>query len=183
MGASEVLKLTLKRRYSIICRNKQAVVFLRYFISIIAFFLLPVAGLNCSGGDNSKESLTIEDALLAVRDSTGQYAVTNNNDFRRGDEINMVLYRVGKFEKGPDGKHLFDMDIEVTGPDGRMLFTKKELFGENGHVLLPDDMADMPCGTYQTSPEFQPGTYRMKLTIYDKISGKSASRTRLFVLH
>jgi len=137
---------------------------------------------GCKKDTPSTDGLNYKSALFVAQDSTGQYFTIDYNNFKRGDTINLVLYHVGKFQKGSDGQHHYDMNIEIRGPEGQMIFSQENLYGEKGIGLLPDGILELPCGTYLTTPDFRPGAYEMKLTIYDKVSGETASGNRQFIL-
>ena len=149
---------------------------------ILLLFTLASLLPGCKKDSPSSDSLTYKSALFVAQDSTGQYYTIDYTNFKRGDTINLVLYHVGKFEKGSDGQHHYDMNIEVRGPEGQMIFYQENLYGEKGIGLLPDGILELPCGTYMTTPEFRSGSYEMKLTIYDKVSGDKASGSRQFIL-
>ena len=136
----------------------------------------------CSSKQPQSENLGIEAAMFAEQDEQGRWVTLEHSLFDRGDDINLVLLFVTGFEAGEDGLHHFDMNIEVMGPDSQIIFGQANLFGENGHRLLPSGILSYPCGTYSTTPEFRPGNYWIKLTIFDKISGKKASRSKQFML-
>lgn len=147
-------------------------------------FLLPFLLLfNCSKIETSKSFLiTVEDSLFARTGADGNLEREDNAVFKRGEVVNLVLLNVGKFKKGEDGKHWFDIDMEVIGPRGDIILSRQGLLGENGHVLLPNDTASSPYGIFSTTEELEPGIYKMKLTIYDRIGKGKASITKPFTL-
>lgn len=152
---------------------------------IILLFFIPFLFLmiNCSRKETSTSFLiTVEDSLFARTGPDGNLIRADNNVFRRGEVVNLVLLNVGKFKKGEDGKHWFDIDMDVTGPKGEVVLSKKGLLGENGHVFLPNDTAESPYGIFSTAEELEPGTYKMKLTIYDRLGKGKASVTKSFIL-
>ncbi len=89
---------------------------------------------------------------------------------------------MGKFKKGPDGKHSFDIDMRVDNPEGKEVLKTAKMLAEAGHILLEDDIAKTPYGKFYTTIEMPAGVYRMTLDIYDNISGGRVSVTESFTL-
>jgi hypothetical protein len=149
-------------------------------LGLIIAALLTMGG--CKVETSTSFGLSIKDASLARQSAEGKLVPVEDGVFQRGEKINLVLLNVGKFKKGEDGKHWFDMDIEVKDPNGAIIFSKQGLLGENGHVLIPNDIAASPYGTFTTTTEMETGNYRIKLTVRDKVSGSSASKSKTFTL-
>lgn len=148
-------------------------------VFIPLFFLIT----NCSKTDTSTSFLiSVEDSLFARTGADGNLVRADSNVFKRGEVVNLVLLNVGKFKKGEDGKHWFDIDMEVTGPKGEVILSKQGLLGENGHILLPNDTAESPYGIFSTTEELEPGIYKMRLTIYDRVGKGKATVTKSFTL-
>jgi hypothetical protein len=152
----------------------------KYFL----LFLLPLLLLfNCSKTETTKSFLiTVEDSIFARADAEGNLSRVDSAVFKRGEAVNLVLLNVGKFKKGEDGKHWFDIDMEVIDPKGNVILSRQGLLGENGHILLPNDTAESPYGIFSTTEQIEPGIYKMKLTIYDKIGKGKATVTKSFTL-
>ncbi|MBU1017938.1 hypothetical protein KKA33_02815 [Patescibacteria group bacterium] len=130
------------------------------------------------------DGLTVGEAVLVRIDENGEpiFLTEANPKFRRGEQVVFGLLNTGPFEKGEDGKHFFEMDIEVTGPDGEVVMDKKESLSGAGHMELEDGYAPEPNGVFIGSPYSDIGDYNFKLTIYDKIGRGRAVRTARFFL-
>ncbi len=149
-----------------------------FFIPFLFLFILA-----CSKTETTTSLLiSVEDSLLARTGPDGNLVRVDNDVFKRGERVNLVLLNVGKFKKGDDGKHWFDIDLEVTGPKGEVVLSEKGLLGEKGHVFLPNDTAGSPYGIFSTTEGLEPGIYKMKLTIYDRIGKGKASVVKSFTL-
>ncbi|MCP5104606.1 MAG: hypothetical protein GY950_14565 [bacterium] len=138
--------------------------------------VVAVKAFTLSGG------LSYRKAVFAKKGNDGKLTPVDDSTFARGEVVNLIFLNVGKFKKGPDGKHLFDIDLEVKNPKGERIFQQEKMLGENGHTLLENDIADSPYGIFYTSIELEPGIYRMTLTIYDKIGNERVSVTKPFKL-
>jgi hypothetical protein len=124
--------------------------------------------------------LTIEKVVLGKKNkATDKIDPVQNHVFKQGDKIALVLQNVSKFNKGNDGKNKFDMDMEIIDSNGEIIGAKKELLGEEGHVDLPNNVADSPYGWIDTT-KIKSGEYTIKLTIYDKLGSSRTSATRSF---
>jgi hypothetical protein len=126
--------------------------------------------------------LSYQKAVFARKGNDGTLEQVPKPMFSRGEVVNLIFLNVGKFEKGTDGKHLFDIDMTVKNSEGETVFQKENMLGENGHTLLPDDIAKSPYGMFYSSIEMEAGVYRMTLTIYDKIGNERVSVTKPFTL-
>ena len=102
--------------------------------------------------------------------------------FKRGERVTFAFFNVGKFKKGEDGLHWFEMDIEITGPDGEIVLTDEETMGGQGHMELENDIATTPNGVFIGGSGLEEGDYNIQLTIYDKIGGGFIAKTSTFVL-
>lgn len=129
-----------------------------------------------------ENQLSFSEALWVKTTDEGRLVAVPNAVFRRGEVVNLVLRNVGKFQKGDDGKHLFDIDMLVKGPTGSIVLDKKGLLGEEGHLLLENDTASSPYGIFESHVGLEPGIYEMTLTIHDKISGAYTSVTKSFTM-
>ena len=128
------------------------------------------------------KGLSYQRVIFARRNSAGRMTPVENPTFSRGEIVGLIFINVGKFKKGPDGHHNFNIDMEVENSDGKQIFQGKEMLGKSGHLLLKDDIAQTPHGKFYTSIEMDPGIYRMTVSIYDKISGERLSVTKPFRL-
>ncbi len=155
---------------------KRCTVYIALGLSLL--FLL----VACNSKTSTSFGLTVQKTVLASANDKGQVVPSKDNVFTRGDQIYFVLINVGKFKKGADGLNWFDMDTQITGPDGKVLLEKKNILGDEGHTALKDDIAQSPHITFATTKTMQPGKYKFKLTIYDKIGKGSASESATFTL-
>jgi hypothetical protein len=153
---------------------------------VLSFFIIGMALLALAACHNKSSStsygLTVEKALLAKTDASGKLTEVTDGKYKLGDKVYFVLLKVGKFEKGTDGMNWFDMDLQVSTPDGKVIFEKKQLLGDSGHAVLTDDTANSPYAIFSTTPKLPAGTYTIKLTIYDKVGKGSASESKTITL-
>ena len=126
--------------------------------------------------------LTIQKAVFAKMGADGRLASVAGAVFKRGEKVNFVLLNVGKFKRGDDGLNWFDMDMEVKDPNGNVILSRQGMVGEKGHVAIPNDIASSPYAVFTTSTRLQPGNYRFKLIIHDKVGGGSVSKSATFIL-
>ena len=126
-------------------------------------------------------ALEIKEAIWARLDASGKLIACDGR-FRRGEKTHLILRQAGPFKAGADGLHWFDLDMTVTGPDGRVVLEKKDLLGENGHIKLPGGVAESPYGIFESAVAMDPGEYRMALTLRDKVAGTEVSIARPFSL-
>ncbi len=157
------------------------------FISLVVCFLIS----GCMGSSQSQEQvkqainsispsplaiapvvtpvLTVEQVLLAKDGSDGKLEPVDENIFKRGQNVNLVLVNVKGFKKGSDGKNKFDMDIQVKDTKGKVILSQNNLLGIEGHRDLPGNVARTPYGVFKTSGQLVPGEYTITLTLYDQV--------------
>jgi len=144
--------------------------------------LMSVVLISCTSTSTSK-IISIEDYTFArTGDNDQLVAVDNPAVFKRGDAVHLVLQNVGPFKKADDGLNWFDLDMEITGPDGGILLSQTGMLGDGGHIALENNRAKSPFATCTTTPDVVPGKYKFKLTIYDKIGSGKATQTAIFTL-
>ncbi len=149
---------------------------------LLCIALMSVVLISCTSTSTSK-LISIEDYTFArTGDSDQLVAVDNPAVFKRGDAVHLVLQNVGPFKKADDGLNWFDLDMEITGPDGVILLSQTGMLGDGGHVALENNRAKSPFATCTTTPDVVPGKYKFKLTIYDKIGSGKATQTAIFTL-
>lgn len=129
------------------------------------------------------DGLSLDDYKFASPNETGALTIKDDPFYSKGDVVCLILTNVGKFKKGVDGLNFFEMNIEVTDSDGKIVYNQKDMLGENGHVLLPNDIAVSPYGVFNSSTDMVSGRYLFKLTIYDKIGTGKLSKTVTFNLN
>jgi hypothetical protein len=138
--------------------------------------------ISCTSTSTSK-LISIEDYTFArTGDGDQLVAVDDPAVFKRGDDVHLVLQNVGPFKKADDGLNWFDLDMEITGPDGGVLLSQTGMLGDGGHIALENNRAKSPFATCTTTPDVAPGKYKFKLTIYDKIGSGKATQTATFTL-
>ncbi len=130
---------------------------------------------GCQFETSTSRGISIEKSELARFDENNQIIPAEDKIFKRGEDVHYILYNVGKFKEGEDGLHWLEMDLEVTDQNDNIILDAKEMLGENGHIKLEGGYAASPYGTFQTSEDLEPGRYRIKLTIYDKVGNGKAS--------
>lgn len=139
---------------------------------------------SCKQTDITESNgLTLEDYKFAIPGESGGLVVKDDQFFKKGDVVCLILTNVGKFKKGEDGLNKFEMSVEVTDSDGKVVYSQSDMLGENGHVLLPNDIAVSPYGVFNSSTEMVSGRYLFKLTIFDKIGTGKLSKTVTFNLN
>lgn len=137
---------------------------------------------GCQFETSTSRGISIEKSELARFDENNQIVPAEDNTFKRGEDVHYILYNVGKFKEGEDGLHFLDMDLEVTDQDDNIILDAKEMLGENGHLKLEGGYAASPYGTFETNEQLDPGKYRIKLTIYDKVGNGKATVSSTIVL-
>lgn len=130
---------------------------------------------GCQFETSTSKGISIEKSELARIDENNQIVPAGDKTFKRGEDVHYILYNVGKFKEGEDGLHWLEMDLEVTDQDDNIILDAKEMLGENGHLKLEGGYAATPYGTFETSENLEPGKYRIKLTIYDRVGKGKAT--------
>jgi hypothetical protein len=152
----------------------------------LSFLVIGMALLTLAACHNQSSStsygLTVDKAILAKADASGKLTEVTDGKYKLGDKVYFVLLKVGKFDKGKDGLNWFDMDLQVSTPDGKVIFEKKQLLGDTGHAALTNDTANSPYAIFSTTPKLPAGAYVIKLTIYDKVGKGSASESKTITL-
>jgi hypothetical protein len=133
---------------------------------------------------SESQGLTIEKVVLGKKNkATDKIDPVASGTFKKNDVVALVLINVGKFKKGDDGKHKFDMDMEIQDGKGKLLGKKEGLLGTGGNIVLPKDIAESPYGSIDTAvTKLESGEYTIKLTIYDKIGTGRATESKTFKL-
>lgn len=149
-------------------------------ITALIIGVLLLAG-GCEVETSTSFGLDVQDSILA-KDVGGTWEPMDGNTFQRGDVVGIVLLNVQGFEEGEDGLNEMELDIKVTGPDGEVVLEKQNMLEEAGHVNLENNVAKTPVGSFTTTPDLEPGQYRMKVTIRDEVGGGSASKSKTFAL-
>lgn len=126
--------------------------------------------------------LSFQKAIFAKKREDGSLSPVEDAIFSRGEAVNLILLNVGKFKKGDDGKHRFDININVKDSTGKLIFEKEDMLAENGHLALENDIAKSPYGIFYSSVELDAGPYNLTLTIIDKIGNQKVSVTKAFSL-
>jgi hypothetical protein len=170
------------------------------FISLVACFLIS----GCMGSSQSQEQakqainsispsplaiapvvppvLTVEQVLLAKDGTDGKLEPVDENIFKRGENVNLVLLNVKGFKKSSDGKNKFDMDIQVKDSEGKIILSQNNLLGMEGHRDLPGNVARTPYGVFKTSSQLAPGNYTITLTLYDRIGAGVVTKNKTVTL-
>jgi hypothetical protein len=146
-------------------------------ITTTLFFLT-----GCQFETSTSRGISIEDSELARIDENNQIVPAQDKTFKRGEDVHYILYNVGKFKEGADGLHRLEMDLQVTDEEDNMILDAMEMLGENGHLKLEGGYAASPYGTFETTENLNPGKYRIKLTIYDKVGNGKATVSSNLIL-
>ena len=137
---------------------------------------------GCQFETSTSKGISIEKSELARIDENNQIVPAGDKTFKRGEDVHYILYNVGKFKEGEDGLHWLEMDLQVTDQDDNIILDAKEMLGENGRVKLEDGYAATPYGTFETTEKLEPGKYRIKITIFDKVGNGKATVSSTVVL-
>jgi hypothetical protein len=141
----------------------------------------PDVNKSASLGTSVSSGLTIGDVTWANVGEDKTLRPVSGDEFERGQVAGLVLRNVSGFEKGPDGKHWFDLSLRIEDAQGRVLFMQEGLLGEGGRGVLPDGIAESPF-TYVDTGKLAPGRYSVELGIYDRLgNGKATARRALVV--
>ena len=143
-------------------------------------YLFTIGG--CKVETTKSLGLSAKDAVFAEVNEAGKLVPVTDSVFERGDKIALVMMEVKTFKLGEDGKHWMDMDMEVTGPDGEVVLSGEGIFGEKGHIVLQNGIAKNPYGTFPSTLDNEPGEYRIKVTIKDRVGGGSVSKSKALTL-
>ena len=149
--------------------------------SLISFAGLIILVAACQFETSTSTGISVEKSDLARTTENGIEA-TDNAVFSLNEDIHLVLYNVGPFKKGEDGLHWFDMDMEVSDQDGNVLLNQTGMLGDNGHLELENGMAATPYATFSPNETLEPGAYKIKVRIYDRVGKGKASVTKSFTL-
>jgi len=132
---------------------------------------------------STKILISFDSYTFARTGEDGQLVVVDEPAvFKLGEDVHMILMNVGPFKKDSTGLNWFDIDMEVTGPDGETIISEKGLLGDAGHLNLENDIAGSPYATFTSSTELKPGDYLFKVTIYDRIGKGKVSQKAAFKL-
>ena len=148
------------------------------FLTICTAVLLT----GCQFETSTSKGISIEKSEVARIDENNQIVPASDKTFMRGEDVHYILYNVGKFKEGEDGLHWLEMDLQVTDQDDNIILDAKEMLGENGHIKLEGGYAATPYGTFETTEKLEPGKYRIKITIFDKVGNGKATVSSTFVL-
>lgn len=150
-------------------------------LSILVFFsFLAING--CRASSSVSYNLDYQRAVLARKNADDKLSVVKDGVFKKGEKIYFVLMNVGKFKPGKDGLNWFDIDVKVTDANGKVVFQKENMLGDNGHVKLEDNTAKYPHVFIETPKEAETGKYKMQMKIYDKVGTGTLSVTETFTL-
>jgi hypothetical protein len=145
--------------------------------------LLSVVLVSCSTSTSTSKLISIESYTFARTGDNGQLIrVESPAVFKKGEDVHLVLLNVGPFKKDDAGLNWFDMDLEVTDPDGKVLLSQTRMLGEAGHSALENNYAASPYGTCTNTTDLAAGEYKFKLIIYDKVGSGKATQTATFNL-
>jgi hypothetical protein len=126
--------------------------------------------------------LVAEQVVLARNTTSRKLEPVIDGVFQRGESVNLVLLNVKGFQKGPDGKNSFDIDIQVKDPKGKAILSRQRLLGIGGQRDLPDNIARSPYGIFNTTEAYPTGEYKITLKLYDKVSNRSLTVNRTITL-
>lgn len=111
-------------------------------------------------------------ASEAVNSSSNTIMVHSEAAYFRGQIVLIVMDNVQGFAKGSDSLNWMELDVDISGPDKKIIFSKQNMLGDKGHVNLPGNMARAPFASYTIPNDAKPGKYNFKIKISDKVSKK-----------
>ena len=151
-------------------------------LKIFSIALISVALMSCTGNSTSL-LISVKDYTFARTGQDGQMEQVGDPAlFMRGEDVHLVLLDVGPFKKDDSGLNWFDIDMEVTDPDGNIIFSKAGMLGEAGHLALENNRAVSPYGSLTNTIDLEPGKYKFMLTIYDRLGKGKSSQIAYFTL-
>ncbi len=153
-----------------------------FVLGLILVSFLTMGGCKVETSTGTSFGLTIEDAVFARMSADGKFVPAEGSVYKRGEKVHFILLNVDGFQKGDDGLNWFNLDMDVKGPNEEVILSQQGMLGEKGHVDLLNNTVPSPGGSLTTTAAMEPGNYKFKLTIYDKIGGGSASKTKTFIL-
>ncbi len=152
------------------------------FLGLLVLCSAMVVALSaCQPVGPLRQGLDFEKSVFAKVSDSGEITFLDKAEYERGESVHFALMKVGKFQKGEDGKNWVDSELKVR-QGSKMIFERKELLGEAGHVELKDDEAESPSGVFTATASLTPGDYSMEFTVYDKIGGGKARDTGIFTV-
>jgi len=149
----------------------------------IGIALISAIMISCSPSSTTSKLISIDDFTFARQGEGDQLAtISSPAVYKRGETVHLVLFNVGPFKKDDSGFNWFDLDVEITGPDGTIVLSETGLLGDGGRLALENNIASSPEGTFTSTPEMTAGKYKFKITIYDRIGKGRATQTATFTL-
>jgi len=152
-----------------------------FAVALFASFLFLGLGTGGVSGTGVSVGLGYKDARLAVMQKDGTLNLLEGNAVRRGEKLAIVFLEVGKFKEGSDGRHWFDLDMALSDADGKSIYAQEGILSASGQgrERLEDGTASSPY-TFVNTARLEPGSYRFKVTIRDRIGTGHASVTKSF---
>jgi hypothetical protein len=144
-----------------------------------------ILGFGTGGLGTSSTGISVgldyEDARLALMQPDGTLNLLEGSVVPHGDKLALVFLRVGTFKEGRDGRHWFDLDMELGDAAGKQIYAQEGILSASGqgHQRLEGGIAKSPY-TFINTALLKPGQYRFKVTIRDRIGSGHASVTRRF---
>ena len=147
---------------------------------ITLFLIILVSFLSCGDSLKMKE-LKVENVVIGVEDpENGTIVQVDTAIFKPGESVCIILINVSGFKKNEGGMNRFDMDVEIVNPDGKIVYSEKEVLGFKGWRNLKDNIATTPTALFTIGSSYPSGIYTFKVTIYDKVGKGSATVSETF---
>ncbi|MBN2542264.1 hypothetical protein JXI42_05315 [bacterium] len=144
----------------------------------ILIVIILICTLSC---ENKPVVLEIEKVVIAIEDTiTHEIIEADEAKVKPGESVGIVLINVSGFEKNDEGMNRFEMDMEVIDPTGNVAVQQDEVLGFKGWRNLEDNVATSPSVLLTISPEYPPGIYEFKVTIYDQVGTGKATASKTF---
>jgi hypothetical protein len=150
-------------------------------VASFVFLAFGTGGVTTSGGIGTSVGLDYEDARLALMQPDGTLNLLEGDVVPHGEKLALVFLKVGKFKEGSDGRHWFDLDMDLSDAEGERIYAQEGILSASGQgrERLGGGVAQSPF-TFINTAMLEPGQYRFKVTIRDRIGTGHASVTRRF---
>jgi len=153
---------------------------MKKLLIVCAAFLL-IAQLAACIETSVSLGLSFEKSIIAKK-VDGKWQPVENQKFKKGDKIGLVLLNVSGFKKDKNGLNWMDLDVEVKDSNGKIILTQTGLLGESGRMDFKNNVAESPVGSFVTNNTIASGKYNIKVTVHDKIGGGKTENSRSFQL-
>lgn len=153
----------------------------KVFLLFSLCVLLTIQLTGCRTETSLSTGLSFKNSILAKK-VDGSWSEVTDAKFAKGDTVGLVLLNVSGFKKGEDGLNWMDIDVELQDSNGTVVSIDKGLLGESGKMVLENNIAESPVGSFYTSTDIPSGKYNIKVTVYDRIGGGKVVCSKSFYI-